>query len=139
MCGPQFHIQSQKKLSAGRSFEKFSNLYCSEPLLYDNLCKNSLINVIFRSNKIAAGHIGQAMGPHAARGPPVWHAWFRSSIILYHNIKEIVFIKKNCDVYRTKYFLNWLFSILHRFVKFCVVEFHQIIAKIKNDWFYLKV
>jgi hypothetical protein len=63
MCGPHFHIQRQKKLSAGRSFEKFFKFYCSEALLYDNLSKNYLINVILRSNKIAAGCIGQAMGP----------------------------------------------------------------------------
>ncbi len=30
-----------------------------------------------RSNKLATGHIRQAMGPHAARGPPVWHASYR--------------------------------------------------------------
>jgi hypothetical protein len=63
MCGPHFHIQRQKKLSAGHSFEKFSKFYYSEFLLYDNLSKYYLINVILKSNKIAAGRIGQAMGP----------------------------------------------------------------------------
>ncbi len=64
-------FKDKKKLSVGCSFEKFSKFYCLEALLYDNLSKNYLINVILRSNKIAAGRIGQAMGPHAARGPPV--------------------------------------------------------------------
>jgi hypothetical protein len=67
MCGPHFNIQRQKKLSAGRSFEKVFKFFCSEALLNDILSKNYLINVILRSNKLAAGHIGQAMGPHAAR------------------------------------------------------------------------
>jgi hypothetical protein len=60
-----------KKLSPGRSFEKFFKFYCSEALLYDNLSRNYSIDVILRSKKIAACHIGQAIGPHAACGPPV--------------------------------------------------------------------
>ncbi len=40
MCGPHFHIQRRKKISAGHSFKKFSKFYCSEALLYENLSKN---------------------------------------------------------------------------------------------------
>jgi hypothetical protein len=67
-CQTQTHVgaalsySKTKKLSASRSFEKFFKFYCSEALFYDNLTKNNLINVIMRSNKIAAGRIGQAMG-----------------------------------------------------------------------------
>jgi hypothetical protein len=62
-AGRTFIFKDKKKLSAGRSFEKFFKFYCSEALLYNNLSKNDFINVILRSNKIATGRIGQEMGP----------------------------------------------------------------------------
>jgi hypothetical protein len=73
-CQTQTHVRtalSFQRQKSFHSFEKFFKFYCSEALLYDNLSKDYLINIILRFNKIAAGPSGQAMGLHAARRPLV--------------------------------------------------------------------
>jgi hypothetical protein len=71
MRGPHCYIQRQKNFHRAAVLQFSHIFYCSEAFLYQKVCKNWSILVLFRSDMIAMGPIGQAMGPHVVHGPPV--------------------------------------------------------------------
>jgi len=100
----------------------FSTFNCAFRLTkWNSRQKITIINLKHIENSYS-GHTKQAKGPHAARGPPIWHAWSSALFDFYD--------KFNFDLVATpeKCFVVWRVGKVFKFIKRCMLipEFYNV-------------